>query len=100
MSRSYRRFAVHIDRHSECRTRRRYRSKTLANRAVRRREIGSGKSAYKRVYDSWDICDYRIKMETLTELRVAWKRGEPFLHRQFDTLREAECYYKRRYYRK
>ena len=98
MSRSYRRFYVHIDR--EKRGPRRYKAKTLANRAVRRNKICGGKGAYRRVYDSWSICDYRIKMESLTELRVAWKRGDPFLRRCYDTLREAERDFTVRYYRK
>lgn len=98
MSRSYRKFPVHIDR--ERRIRKRWKAKTLANRAVRRNEVGGGKGAYRRVYDSWDICDYRIKMENLTELRVAWKRGDPFLHRYYRTLQEAERDYKISFYRK
>jgi hypothetical protein len=98
MSRSYRKFPVHIDR--ERRIRKRWKAKTLANRAVRRNEVGGGKGAYRRVYDSWGICDYRIKMENLTELRVAWKRGDPLLHRRYRTLREAERDYKTSFYRK
>lgn len=57
MSRSYRRFAADIDRESKSRKPVRYRAKTLANRAVRRRETDGGKSAYKRVYNSDIICD-------------------------------------------
>ncbi|MBO4867846.1 MAG: hypothetical protein J5582_15000 [Ruminococcus sp.] len=98
MSRSYKKFAAFMITDTKCR--RRYRGKTLANRAVRRNEISGGKSAYKRLYDSWDICDVRIPMEDLTRLRVAWIRGDRWLHRTFDTLHEAEVYYKRKYYRK
>ena len=98
MSRSYKKFAAFMITDSKCR--RRYRGKTLANRAVRRSEISGGKSAYKRLYDSWDICDVRIPMENITQLRVAWKRGEDWLRRRFDTLREAERYFKVKYYRK
>ena len=42
----------------------------------------------------------RIPMEDITQLRVAWKRGEDWLRRRFDTLREAERYFKVKYYRK
>ena len=98
MSRSYKKFAAFMITDSKCR--RRYRGKTLANRAVRRREISGGKSAYKRLYDSWEIRDVRIPMENITQLRVAWKRGEDWLRRRFDTLREAERYFKVKYYRK
>lgn len=98
MSRSYYRFYVHKDR--EKRGPHRYRAKTLANRAVRRSEISGGKSAFKRVYNSWDICDYRIIMEDLKQLRVAWDKGDPFLRRCYYTLDEAERDWKTRYIRK
>ena len=98
MSRSYKRFSVFLIRDGG--GPRRYRGKTLANRAVRRNDIRGGKSAYKRVYDSWDICDVRIPMEDIDRLRVAWKRGDPWLRRTFGSLREAERYYKVKYYRK
>lgn len=98
MSRSYKRFAAFII--SDNKGPHRYKAKTLANRAVRRSSICGGKSAYKRLYDSWDIRDVRIPMEDLTRLRVAWIRGDRWLHRTFDTLHEAEVYYKRKYYRK
>ena len=98
MSRSYKRFAAFMI--TDSKGPRRYKAKTLANRTVRRSEIGGGKSAYKRVYDNWCICDVRIPMESLTQLRVAWKRGDPWLRRRFDSLREAEIYYKRKFYRK
>ncbi len=98
MSRSYKRFATFII--SDNKGPHRYKAKTLANRAVRRSSICGGKSAYKRLYDSWDIRDVRIPMEDITQLRVAWKRGEDWLHIRFDTLREAERYFKVKYYRK
>lgn len=100
MSRSYHRFAVHIDRESKSRKPVRYRAKALANRAVRRRETDGGKSAYKRVYNSDIICDYRIRKMDLTQLRVAWKRGDPFLHSCYRTFREAEREHIVKYYRK
>lgn len=75
MSRSYRKFPVIKDR---CRTSKdRFKSKTYANRAVRRYiEMPSGKSCFfKKVYCSWIISDYRFLIATdEKEFKRRWKK--------------------------
>ncbi len=58
MSRSYRKFAVARDRQK--RIKKRWRQKTIANRAVRRcRDIPGKQGWYRRLYESWFISDWR-----------------------------------------
>ena len=72
MSRSRKKFPVVKDNDSK--SKHRWQQKTLANRAVRRcRDIPSGKAGYKKVYCSWNICDYRFyEYPNEKEFRRAW----------------------------
>lgn len=38
----------------------RKRDKRLANKRVRRLDVIANGSSYKKAYESWDICDYKI----------------------------------------
>lgn len=101
MSRSYRKTAVNKLK-GKPRTPRRYRAKTCANRKVRISEICGGKAAYKRVYDSWDICDIRMLGMRYGEgskaaLRRKWESGDEYLRRRYRTFNEALRAWKRSY---
>ena len=54
MSRSYRKFAVSKDRNSAY-------GKRAANKAVRRERDALHGGRFKRLYCSWNICDYRVR---------------------------------------
>ncbi len=67
MSRSYKKFIVNKEENSRS-------CKRMANRAVRRgREIPKG-NGYKKLYCSWDICDWRQKEKFYTreQFRRKW----------------------------
>ena len=57
MSRSYRK-PIAVDGYK---SKWKPKAKQLANRAVRREELKSGGS-YKKVYNSWNICDYKFEL--------------------------------------
>lgn len=96
MSRSYKKHPIFKDPPNR-KTPHRYRAKTLASRKVRRTCVPSGKGGFRRIYDSWDICDYRFRV-TEAEFRRKWERGEEWLHKRFKTYKQAFRYW-RRYYR-
>lgn len=55
------------------------RNKRRANKRVRRAEYGLGKSKrYRKIYETWDICDYRFYVampdSSETEDREFWKK--------------------------
>lgn len=53
----------------------RLRAKTFANRSVRRHtDIPSG-SGYKRIFNSYIICDYKF-IRSESQLREMWESGE------------------------
>ena len=99
MSRSFRRFAVLKDRAKT--SKRRFKPKTCAARAVRRSEIGGGKGAYRRYYCSWEISDYRITGEPdEKELRRRWENGDRHLRYRYDSHEQAYRDWKKTYKRK
>jgi hypothetical protein len=53
MSRSYKKHPVCTDHHDKWR-------KKLANKLVRRQSELYQNNSYKKLYDSWDICDYKF----------------------------------------
>lgn len=87
MSRSYRKHSYWKDSQRTNLPHRLY-SKTIANRMVRRTSDVPNNSSFKKVYDSWDICDYAIKM-TENELREQWENGDEWLHRRFRNYKQA-----------
>ena len=96
MSRSYNRFMVAKDR--DRRVKRRYKAKTLANRAVRRSDIPGGRGAYKKLFDSYMISDWRIMQEQdENELHRKWNGGDPVMHLWYSSYSEAERNWKKRY---
>lgn len=90
MSRSYKKFPVVKDRASTSKDR--WKPKTFANRAVRRNKIvPSGKGGYRKIYCSWNICDYRIyEYSGEKSFKKAWDNGDEFLHRCFGTEYKTE----------
>ncbi|MBQ5311342.1 MAG: hypothetical protein ILP19_04805 [Oscillospiraceae bacterium] len=52
MSRSYKKIPIHKEQNSKF-------CKSQANRRVRRTSDIAGGGSYRKVYDSWDICDWR-----------------------------------------
>ena len=87
MSRSYKRYAVVKDDERSY-IPRRYKQKTIANRAVRRHSDKLNGAKYKRVSDSWDICDWSYSM-TEGQLKKKWADGDEWLHGMFDTYKQA-----------
>ncbi len=74
MSRSYRHIPYGKDS-QRSRVPHRYKGKTLANRAVRRKNCVPGHGGYRKAYESWDICDYKSLM-TEKEWLEEWKNGK------------------------
>ena len=100
MSRSYRKFAVIKDKDRT--SKRRFKHKTIANRAVRKNkdEIISGKSGFKKIYCSWNISDYRfVGIQTTKELKRQFEYDFPeFSHCK--TYKDAYKHWKKFYKRK
>ena len=73
--------------------------KRYANKVVRqfKGELANGK-AYRRLYNSWDICDYKFR-ETLEEAILDWEVGRWSWTRDM-TREEVIQYWKASYYRK
>ena len=59
MSRSYKHVACYTDHNAST-----WRRKRWASKAIRRKifELMDG-NMYKKIYETWDICDYRFKIE-------------------------------------
>ncbi|MBD5142611.1 MAG: hypothetical protein HDT22_03240 [Ruminococcus sp.] len=109
MSRSYKKFPVVKDRASTSKNRQK--PKTFANRTVRRSKIiPSGKAGFKKLYCSWNICDYRFLSRYSNEkfLKKAWDNGDMYIHvarwgdfrERFQSYEEALQDWKRCYVRK
>ena len=100
MSRSYKKFPVVKDCSNTSKDR--FKPKTFANRAVRRAEqVPSGKSGFKKLYCSWDICDYRILwFLNEKELKRQWDNNESFLHDYYKNYEEALYCWKKAYINK
>ena len=101
MSRSYKKFPVFKDR---CRTSKNcQKPKTFANQAVRRYlGIPGGKAGYKKLYCSWNICDYRFYFcRNEEEFAFMWKNNHRRVHNWFgDNYTEALYFWKKCYIRK
>jgi len=87
MSRSYKRYTVVKD-DERSRVPRRYKQKTIANRTVRRTRGKLNGAKYKRVFNSWNICDWGYSM-TERQLKKEWADGDEWLHGMFDTYKQA-----------
>lgn len=100
MSRSYRKFPI-VKCEKSCKW-----GKKQANRKVRRYkgDISSG-NEYKKVYDSWEICDYQwseFKEDVISNFESGQKdkahNVDNFTHpRYYDTLEEALINWKKDY---
>ena len=79
--------------------------KRYANHVVRRRKLSEEfpqYSGYKRMYESWDICDYETVGETFEQYYAAmvslwynWRylpRSEPFPDREAVRKEYEKCY--------
>ena len=82
MSRSYKKFPF-CKCENSCKS-----GKKFANKKVRRhkKEISNGRS-YKKLYESWDICDYRSSM--------TWQEWQEWCHhpRWWGRKQEEPIYY-------
>ena len=87
MSRSFKKCAVVRD-HDGRRVSHRYRTKTMANRAVRREKDRLDGGGFKKVYESWNICDWKSYM-TEEEFNKNRADGNTWLRRDFKTYKEA-----------
>mgnify|MGYP003291573857 CR=1 FL=1 len=87
MSRSYRKHAYVTENQGD-KCPRRFRAKTMANRMVRRSDDIPQNSAYRKIYDSWSICDWRFTL-TEKEFRQQWENGDERLHRKFKSYKHA-----------
>lgn len=95
MSRSYKRVPCVRD-NERSRVPHRYKGKTIANRAVRRNEDISNHGGYRRVYDSWDICDYKFFV-TEEQFLDDWKNGIVVKRLRKCNYKEAKRYWHTRY---
>ncbi len=94
MSRSYKHTILCKDKNG------RY-SKSLSSRAVRRTDKIADGGAYKKLFCSWEICDYRYDYNTdersLRKWMNEWERKDSLLHRLYPNRKQAyrawlKCY--------
>lgn len=75
--------------------------KRTANRVVRNRKDILNNGEYKKAYCSWCICDYKNRM-TQAEFQREWEMGTSnlglYLHRRFNSFKQALLWWKK-YYR-
>lgn len=92
MSRSYRKFPVMKDSHH--REKSPMKAKDFANRAVRRsKEIPTGKGGYRKIYDSYEISDYRfITVLDEKEFKRQWENN--FFRIGYNRIRHSDDYQK------
>ena len=71
-------------------------SKKFANKAVRNKEDLPNGKAYKKVYESWDICDYKY-IWTWKEAKKQWEEEPPtsYIKRCHPTLKSYYRYWLR-----
>lgn len=92
MSRSYKKTPICKDKNSQF-------GKRKANHTVRRAKDVPNGGGFKKVYESWNICDY-IFMETEKELKHEWDIGNEWLHKRYGTYERALIAWKKSYVRK
>lgn len=92
MSRSYRKNPILKDNGTSKRTKR------VANRVVRAKmktgkydEIGLGLSNYKKMFESWDICDYRFRKNRWDLERDISENGKSFAKAWGEYKKEWLC---------
>ena len=82
MSRSYKKIPMIKDANSRP-------GKSSANRKVRRAAVIANGGGYRKVYETWNICDYR-HIETEEEFMAFWEKGgNGYIHRHCRTRKEA-----------
>ncbi len=101
MSRSYKKFPIckdHARTSKDCQ-----KPKTFANHAVRRYlGISGGKAGYKKLYCSWNICDYRFySCKSEKKFKALWDNGNFIIRKRFgNDYQEALQSWKKFYVRK
>lgn len=93
MSRSYKHVPCVRDG-ERSRVPRRYKPKTIANRAVRRNEDIPNHGGYRRAYDRRDIWEYKF-LQTEEQFLGKWKEGR--MGYKFRGYREAKRYWRKWY---
>ena len=81
--------------------------KRIASKKVRRdKDFSTNGAAYKKKYESWDICDYRCRwtkekaIESWYEEESDHFHGYPWRHKEFGTLERWLSYWAKCVYRK
>ena len=94
MSRSYKKTPVSKDSTRKGPT---YKSgKQIANRAIRHiPEIPNG-GGYRKAYDSYNISDFAFRMDE-NELKREWEDENSWIHRQFQSYKQAHFWWKKCY---
>lgn len=70
-------------------------TKKFANKTVRhKKNLPSGKAAYRKVFESWNICDYKY-MWTWEEAKKKWEESDKDDHikRRFPDLKSYYRYW-------
>lgn len=94
MSRSYKKTPVIKD--SGLKSSANKSAKQIANRTVRRKKYIPNGGGYKKIYCSWNICDYRF-MQTEAKFKQRWDNGDTYLHETFKTYEQALFQWKKWY---
>ena len=89
MSRSYKRSVI-------CKGQNNKKGKRLAGRTVRRASDVPNGNCFKKLYCTWDICDWRFREQSYTaeQFRKAWYDCE---NTEFDWRRNSFCNWKTAY---
>lgn len=82
MSRSYKKHPWYKDRSPYM--------KNQANRKVRRyKGENLNHKSYRKLFQSWDICDYKFDGYGKEEIKKRWRAKDPYLIKFYDDLKDA-----------
>lgn len=73
--------------------------KRQANKRVRKTEDIANGGAYKKLFSSWDICDYAWR-ETRQEAIDKYNHADEYMLERFPTLQDYINFWEKYYYRK
>ena len=89
MSRSYKKNPIYTDGSARSTKA----TKRFANKSVRRRDDVPNGSAYKKVFESWNIHDY-VNRWSWEEAKAFWESGDnEYLRKYYPTLKEFYRYW-------
>ena len=84
MSRSFKKVPIHKESNSKF-------CKAQANRKVRRTDVIADGSSFRKVYDSWDICDWRV-IENEEDFMRDWERDLSGFYRRKRILNRKQAH--------